>query len=384
MNATILFGTFITVFYVLLLIIKREKSLPDLFLGIIFLFYGLNIGLTWVELYNADHGYPYPRFMNISWVFLLLHGPAMWFYIKSHAFQPFRFKWFWLFHLVPFIVFSIAQYFDFLSLPAAERIRIVSEETFKENALYKLSVIAIAVSTITYNLWGLKLIKEHRLNLKLHFSHIADKDLRWLEVLIIANLVIYGINVSLFNLDLVFDFASYRLMMQLAYTFATIYTLVLGYYGIRQGNVFVAHELPLATGDGKSRDPKKNVAAAKTLIPGTKEEAHINRLLTDMETKKPFLDPDITVSKLAEMHQVTPAYLSRILNDHLDQTFFDFINRYRIEEFKTAAMAEHASRLSIMGLAYECGFNSKAAFYRAFRRYENCSPTEYLARLRKK
>ena len=378
MNFIVLFGTFATIFYILLLIIKRRKTLPDLFLGLIFLFYGLNIGLTWVELYNAEHGYPCPRFLNISWLFLLLHGPAMWFYIKSYTMRPYRFRWIWLLHLVPFTAFTFAQYLEYFSLSQADRIRIFSEESFKENTLYKISVLAIAVSTITYNLWGLKLIKEHRFQLRNHFSHVADMDLRWLEVLIIANLVIYGINVSLFNLDLIFGFASYHLLMELAYTFATIYTLVLGYYGIRQGNVFVSKDITLVIPGKKAQE------RIRSRSPGEEDETSINRLLTDMESKKPFLDPEITVAKLAELQRVTPATLSRVLNEHLDQNFFDFINRYRVEEFKNQALSEDASRLSIMGIAYECGFNSKAAFYRAFKKHEKCSPSEYLSRLNKK
>ena len=374
MNYFILFGSFVTVFYILLLIMKRQRSRQDVFLGLIFLFYGLNIGLTWVELYNREHGYPYTRILNVSWMFLLLHGPALWFYIKSHA-SPFRFRWIWLLHLVPFIAFATAQYFDFLSLPAAERVRIVHDELFKTGTLYKLSVLAIAISTITYNLWGLKLIKEHRFHLRNHFSQVADKDLRWLEILIIANLVIYGINVSLFNLDLVFGFAPYHLLMELAYTFATIYTLTLGYFGIRQGNVFInAEMLPLE--NRATAAPRARVAHAGTKP--DKEEVAVNKLLTAMETNKPFLDPEITIGKLAEMQRVTPVYLSLLLNEHVGQNFFDFINRYRIDEFKNHALSGEYSHLSIMGLAYECGFNSKAAFYRAFKRYENCSPTEFM------
>lgn len=329
MNFIILVGTFATVFYILLLVIKLRKSLPDVFLGLIFLFYGLNIGLTWAELYNAKLGYPHPRLLNISWLFLLLHGPAMWFYIKSYTIRPYRFRWIWMLHLVPFTAFAVAQYLDFFSLPAADRIRIVSEESFKDNTLYKLSVLAIAVSTITYNLWALKLIKEHRFRLRNHFSHLAGRDLRWLEVLIIANLVIYGINVSLFTLDLVFGFASYHFLMQLAYTFATIYTLVLGYYGIRQGNVFVTADLTPVI------PVERALEGIRRFPPGEEDESSVNRLLTDME-------------------------------------------------IKNLALSEDASRLSIMGIAYECGFNSKAAFYRAFKKYENCSPSEYLSRLNKK
>jgi len=64
--------------------------------------------------------------------------------------------------------------------------------------------------------------------------------------------------------------------------------------------------------------------------------------------------------------------------------FFDFINRYRIEEFKIQSILKANNHLSIMGIAYNCGFNSKASFYRAFKKFEGISPTDYIERSHKK
>jgi len=74
MEYILIVGTFEAIFLLLLLLGKRNKSLPDLLLGIIFLLYAISIGGVYFELYNIRNNFPYPAIMNLSWIFLFLHG----------------------------------------------------------------------------------------------------------------------------------------------------------------------------------------------------------------------------------------------------------------------------------------------------------------------
>lgn len=461
MRTLLIIGTFEALFLILLILSKRERRVSDFFLGLIFFSFALSIGFTWLEIFNSDNGYPFPWALNISWIFLFLHGPALWFYIKSLSITGFRFRPVYLLHFVPFVAFFVLQYITFFSLEPSHRIQLVISNTFQEWTIYKISVIGIGLSTFTYYLWGLKQIRDRRRRLKRHFSRIDDKDLEWLRILIIVSLVVYAGNVGLFNLDLVFDIAPYQVLMLAAYSFASVYILVLGFFGLRQGNIFLSNTTGMSqagldpeyanvredsderrpaenrvkgpdgsTGTGWSvkagkgwhetggtglqetafrdsdapggmesagslaREPGSESIAEPGMRPGAEmggeheadpeKQSFILRLTKFMEEQKPFLEPEITLSKLARMLKVTPDYLSEILNRHLQHSFFDFINQYRIEEFKLECLARENAHLSIMGIAYNSGFNSKAAFYRAFRKYEKISPTEYMQRLRKK
>jgi len=393
MKTLLIIGTSEALFLLLLIISKRQKRISDLFLGFIFFSFALSIGFTWLEIYNADSGYPFPWALNISWIFIFLHGPALWFYIKSLSITGFRFQPVYLLHFVPFAGFFIAQYFAFFSLEPSHRIQLVISNTFQEWALYKISVIGIGISTFTYYLWGLKQIRDRRKWLKHHFSRIDNKDLEWLQILIIVSLVVYAVNVGLFNLDLVFDIAPYHVLMLAAYSFASIYILVLGFFGLRQGNVFLDNNtIPADTGVsakkekivGRDQEMVSEKSQIAVLRADQGKRSFILQLTKFMEEQKPYREPEITLSKLAGMMKVTPDYLSEILNKHLHHSFFDFINQHRIEEFKFACLSRENAHLSIMGIAYNSGFNSKAAFYRAFRKYEKLSPSEYIQRIRRK
>lgn len=375
MEYILIIGTFEALFLILLLLGKKNKSLPDYLLGVIFVLYAISIGSVYLELQNIRNNFPFPAIMNISWIFLFLHGPALWFYIKSLSDPEFRFKPVYLLHFVPFIYFSVFQYFHFIHLPVTEKIRLLENDLFKEHVSYKISVLAIGVSTISYNIWALNLIRRRRDKLMQQYSKIEDIDLGWLSTLIIAALIIYSLNVALFNLDLVFHFATYKFLMFLTYSFASVYILFLGYFGIRQGNIFINSVGVIRESDFKSAS---NEITSPSI---TTDDAFINTLIRIMEEKQPYLYPEITISKLSEFLNVKTEFLSEVLNSRLNQNFFDFINKYRVGEFKNQCILKTNSHLSIMGIAYNCGFNSKASFYRAFRKFEGISPSTYIEKV---
>lgn len=375
MNYILIIGAFEAIFLIMLLLGKRNKSLSDLFLGIIFFLYAISIGSAYIEVYNNSNNFPYPAFINLSWIFLFLHGPALWFYIKCLSNPEFRFKPIFLLHFVPFLFFLFFHYFNFMHLQVPEKIRLIENDLFKEQIFYKVSVLSIGVSTITYNLWALMLIKFHRNNLMQIFSKIEDIDLTWLKTLIIAALISYSVNVLLFNLDLIFHFATYKFLMFITYSFASVYILFLGYFGLKQGNIFINSSERYSE---LTDELIKNKASYSFEIT---DNDFINTLILNMEKNQPYLDPEITISKLSELLNVKTEFLSEVLNSQLNRNFFDFINLYRVGEFKNQCISRNNNHLSIMGIAYNCGFNSKASFYRAFKKFEGISPTTYIERV---
>jgi len=98
-----------------------------------------------------------------------------------------------------------------------------------------------------------------------------------------------------------------------------------------------------------------------------------------MNESKPYLDPDLTLAGLSAMLNLPQHHLSRVINEHYGNNFFDFINRYRIEEVKQRIPDPAYGNLTLLGIAFDCGFNSKSAFNRLFRKYTGITPSEYKA-----
>ena len=103
----------------------------------------------------------------------------------------------------------------------------------------------------------------------------------------------------------------------------------------------------------------------------------ITRLKYLVEIEKVYSDPDITLNVLAEKMSIAPYQLSQLLNEKLDRHFADFINSHRIEEVKRILQSPRGARRKISSIAGEVGFNTMAAFYKAFKKFTGMTPTQY-------
>ena len=376
MTIVLILGFFMSLFLLVLLAGKKNKPQADKILIAMIAVYALTIGGPFIEIYNRNNDFPYPHLMNNAWLFLLLHGPLLWLYVNTLTVKDFRIRPVHLLHLLPFLLFLTLHASGFLFLPAAEKITLIKDESFTTTAFFKIRGGCIGIFTIGYNIWALNLLRKHRKNIENQFSNLEHINLTWLRTLVIASLIVFTVNVLLFNINNYLHFAGYFQLAQIAYSFSTLYVLYIGYFGIGQGNIFAGYQ-----------DHTVDEAPSTHLQPATVDEddsgfTEIRYRLTGlMEREQPYLDPEITLAGLSLLMQMKSELLSEVLNGSLNQNFFDFINRYRIEDFKIRCLNKENRHLSIMGIAYECGFNSKAAFYRAFNKFEGISPTAYISKV---
>ncbi|MEM9936956.1 MAG: helix-turn-helix domain-containing protein [Bacteroidota bacterium] len=94
-----------------------------------------------------------------------------------------------------------------------------------------------------------------------------------------------------------------------------------------------------------------------------------------MEEDKAFKDPKLTLPILAKRINVLPSQLSQYVNEHLQTTFRDYVNAYRIEE--AMRMMRAGSPYSLEAIGYDCGFNSKSTFYAAFKKHSGTTPMKF-------
>jgi len=97
-----------------------------------------------------------------------------------------------------------------------------------------------------------------------------------------------------------------------------------------------------------------------------------------MGVDKIFLDPDLSLSKVANLLKINHSYLSSIVNRHFGSNFTHYLNQYRINEAAQLLDSGRHQKYSIDAISKMVGFKSKSAFYRAFRQHKSCTPTEYL------
>ena len=105
---------------------------------------------------------------------------------------------------------------------------------------------------------------------------------------------------------------------------------------------------------------------------------YIGRVLNHMESKRPYLNPDLRLSELAEELNIPKHQLSQVINQKLELNFFDFVNQYRVELAKQQLTDDRLAHVTIQGIAMESGFSNKASFNRIFKKFTDLTPSAYI------
>lgn len=235
--------------------------------------------------------------------------------------------------------------------------------------------VPLALSALFYCIWDLVLLRKHSQNIVEFFSFHEKVNLRWVNYIVysyfllflVASFLIFGaIHFQLLPIENAFALVGITLCLML---------IAFVLYGFRQTAVFSNIDV------GRTMDSKVSAAEkasySKSGLTPSKIEILANQLSTYMEQEKPFLNEDLNLTLLAEQSQISPSYLSQIVNQYFQKNFYDFINQHRVEEAKKRLLSADYRHLSILGIAFDCGFKSKSSFNRYFKKYTGKAPSEF-------
>ncbi|MCB0638340.1 MAG: helix-turn-helix domain-containing protein [Lewinella sp.] len=125
-------------------------------------------------------------------------------------------------------------------------------------------------------------------------------------------------------------------------------------------------------------DADADPSAKAPLLDDPTAETFADKLLQFVQEETPYLNPSLSLRSLAEQVQIHPNQLSWLLNQHLGKNFNEFINHYRVEYFKGLATDPANAHISLLGLAYESGFNSKTVFNTYFKKEVGMTPGAFV------
>lgn len=101
------------------------------------------------------------------------------------------------------------------------------------------------------------------------------------------------------------------------------------------------------------------------------------KIIKLMQTQKPYLQPDLTLSDLANLLKTNTSIVSQVINTGFAKNFNDFINSYRVDEYLSKIGTPQYKHLTLLAVAFECGFNSKTTFNRAFKKMTGKAPSDF-------
>ena len=140
-------------------------------------------------------------------------------------------------------------------------------------------------------------------------------------------------------------------------------------------------------------NPDDNVLAAD-LSDKEEEKYKMNRMSTEecdvlhealnkyMQDEKPYMNKELKIGDLADALHTSSHSLSFLFNQYLNVSYYDFVNEWRIAEFKKLVAEDTFSKYTLEVLADLCGFSSRASFFRSFKKSTGITPNEYIKSLR--
>jgi len=171
----------------------------------------------------------------------------------------------------------------------------------------------------------------------------------------------------------------------------TLVIHAIGFWGLRQPEVFryvtaehavvppppePVSELPSEPRPELQSDPSPP-RYERSGLSSREAEALKARLLAIMDDRHLYRSADLTLGDLAERLDTTPHRLSEVLNAQLGQSFYDFINGYRVREVQARLLGPDGARLTYLALALDAGFASKSTFNAVFKKHTGMTPSEY-------
>lgn len=299
-----------------------------------------------------------------------LHGPILFFYTSALTGRTDRIRWKDALHLLPFaVLYGFTTWLSYMSWQGLER-------------LNQVLIVLKFLSPLIYILLSQSMIRQHRQRIEHFYSSTYQMELKWLSSILWGGqvLIVLGTVTHLLYYLGKWNIPEYGgLYLNIAYSLSIT---LLGYFGFKQTSIFLPASQPAdrqnghpssLNGPGSERGGKYQKSRLDKAYAGRAYQ----ELLRHMKEDQPFLDPGLSLFKLAEQLNTTENKLSQLINSQSGRNFFEFVNQYRVELLIEKMKAGELQHSTLLGLALDSGFNSKASFNRAFKKFTGQTPSEY-------
>ena len=290
---------------------------------------------------------------------VFLFGPMLYFYIQSQIFPGFRFQKKHALHLIPFLGVALHRIF---SQPVNIEFIDVNAQNLS-NAVYELLMF---ISIFAYWIAGIRLLVKHQKNLPDNFSYRSERlTLNWTWVVVFVNILLFML--MFLSPFLGSFFENIDPMWLFHFNFA-LFAYLLTIFGLMQPVIFYGEKAE------KNSQPQKYQRSALT---NSEMETIAENVHTYFKQKQPYLNAEFDLQAMSNEMNVSRQNLSRVINEKLDKNFYRLVNEYRVNEVINKMNDVSYSHLSLLGLALDCGFNSKASFNRVFKEITGKTPSEF-------
>jgi putative ABC transport system permease protein len=337
---------------------KRSNRVANRFLALALA--TVVLWMIWVLGVDIRLGNFFPRWSRLPWQFSLTIGPLIYFYLLKTTHPEYKFRPKDLLHFSPLL---LQQGILVLEIRESIRTGAATYDTLIFQQLNPALQLVTFFSVIIYLYYSFGLIE--RFYQRLKFNDVRDRyryELRWLY----RSLAGFGLLWLLWIPFTAVDYFYYHYKLGI-HNYYPLYLLLAAMMIRIAAQALFRLEAGMAT---QAPPVFKPTPPAELKQKGT-------WLKKSVKERRYYQDPELTLSSLAEKLELGPHELSRILNTVLKKSFNDFINEYRVQDAIRKMQDPAYGHITLLGIAYESGFNSQSTFNRIFKHITGKSPLDY-------
>ena len=372
--------------YLLLYNENAIKTFANYLLASYFIFCISCLSVYVLILYGFIIDVPYLYKITAPINFLL--PPIVYLYVRVMLFNKQKLNFLDFLHIIPFLLVFI-NYLPFYLLPISNKKDIIQELLKDINTSYKIQVGYISeyivnifriLQNLIYLIFQWKLIITfNKQNKNIEVEKQINNVIKWLRIFTSLSTISLFAFILLAFTALVFqDIYADGFIFDLPdYIFASCF-FIISTYLLTHPSIFAG--LPFIK---YKQTPSTLILNQTDYIPYIEQDysTEIAIILDYFETKKPYLKKGLNISQLAVEINIPTRLISFIINQHFEMRFNEFINKYRVSYIKEKINEKYLDSFTLNSLASEAGFSNLTTFIAAFKKIENCTPSEYLLKI---
>ena len=373
------------IFLAIILFNSRNHQAANRILGALLLV--ISYLLVWTVIHDSRQLVHYPNLWGTGPALSLAIVPLLFLYVRAMTSTQFAWKKTYYFHFLPILLFLLGDLPFYLQDEETQQDLItVHYETSPGSFFFFL---LLSIYFVAYIASTIRMLARYEQSIKNYYADTERIKLKWMRnIIIVVGFVwlgyviasgVAGLHIAstwlCFILSLFVYYVAYMSIRQ---------PVILATWANNQVAIPATKRTDEPEDDLLSAQPTVAVAPTKYAKSGLihhEIDGYVQKLADVMEEEKMYRNDGLTLKELADRLALSTHHLSQLLNQSLQENFYDFVNRYRVEEVKQELLNPKKQHLTILAIALEAGFTSKAAFNAAFKKHIGCTPTQYKRRL---
>lgn len=357
-------GIAVSVLCILLLLSKKDKKHSDNYLVVWLVICIANI---WYYLFPSL----LPQYtQSVGFTLPVLSISMLYLYVMSITFATSFSAKFIVRHSLFFVVYNllfilISCFYKKIVFQNSIPYFNVGEHEF----LLDILVLPMAFIPMIYIVLCYFALRKYQKMLPEYYSAIEKINLNWLKYIILSLIILLVVVIGIISLGPKSYHIPVQNIFKIVGTIQSVYVFIIVFFGLRQ-SVIIDQNITFT-------EPVLEKGIEKAIVSDERLKQTSQIVLQYMIDEKPYLDEELSLLKLSSSIGISTNQLSQIINQNLNTNFYKFVNSYRIEEVKAKLKDPKYNHYSILGIAFESGFNSKSTFNKIFKEEAGMTPSEY-------